>query len=62
MSETWKIIWLSVLAISMWVIGYICGKCEGYDSEIDDLRKCNFSDTGSAVFHVMDMESRRKNK
>ena len=60
MSEFWKIFWLSVLAIGMFAIGHITGRLEGIEREIDDLGELDFSDSGSAVFHVMDVESRRK--
>ena len=62
MSEGWKIFWLSVLVIAMWVIGYICGKVEGYDEDVDTCRKLDISSNPNRVRRALDVESRRNRR
>lgn len=62
MSEAWKIFWLSVLTIAMWLIGYICGRLEGYDEDVNNLRKLDLSSDPDRVRRALDVVPRKKGK
>ena len=61
MSDFWKGFWLFILTFSYFWIGYICGKTEGYDEDVDTCRKLDLSSNPNDVRRALDVEQRRKN-
>lgn len=62
MTDVWKIVFLSILTIGMWLIGYICGKLEGYTDEFNNIGKFDISSNPDRVQHYLDVVPRRKTR
>ena len=60
-ATTWiKVIGFTLLTFAMWTIGYICGKVEGHDEDVDTCRKLDLSSNPDSVRRALDVDTRRK--